>query len=73
MAISPAIAHHRAKVARRKQSYPDDHPKVVEAQQALAYAGLAEHAAKVVADWPTPPAEVLDRIATILRGVQRES
>lgn len=73
MAISPAIAHHRAKVARRKQSYPEGHPKVVEAQQDLAYAGLTEHAAKVVADWPTPPTEVLDRIAAILRGGARQA
>jgi hypothetical protein len=29
---------------------------------------LAEHAAKLVADWPTPPLEVLNRIAAILRG-----
>ncbi len=68
MAISPALAHHRAQVARRKQSYPDDHPKVVEAQYSLAYEGLAEHAARVVADWPAPTPEQLERIAAILRA-----
>lgn len=68
MAISPTKARYRAQVARRKQSYSDDHPKVIEAQQNLAYAGLAEHAAQVVADWPTPPGEILDQIAAILRG-----
>lgn len=68
MAISPAVAHKRAKVARRKQSYPDGHPKVAEAQQDLAYEGLAEHAAKVVADWPHPSHDQLTRIAGILRA-----
>jgi len=68
MAISPAVAHHRARVARRKQSYPDDHPKVVEAQRDLAYTALAEHAARVVSDWPAPSPDVLDRISVILWG-----
>lgn len=67
MAISPAKAHYRAKVARRKQSYPDDHPKVIEAQRDLAYAGLSEHAAKVVANWPDPPPDLLAEVAAILR------
>jgi hypothetical protein len=29
---------------------------------------LTEQAAEVVADWPTPPPEVLNRIAAILRN-----
>ena len=63
----PAVAHRRAQKARRLQSYPPDHPKVLEAGQALDYEMLAEHAARVVADWPTPPPDVVDRIAAILR------
>jgi hypothetical protein len=67
-APSAEVAHHRASLARRKQSYPENHPKVVEARQNLAYAALAEHAARVVGDWPTPPPEMLARIAGILRA-----
>lgn len=67
MAISARKAHYRAKFARRTQSYPADHPKVTEAQRDLAYVGLSEHAAEVVAAWPDPPTELLAEIAAILR------
>jgi hypothetical protein len=67
-ALSAESRHHRASVARRKQSYPDGHPKVVEAKQNLDYARLADHAAKVIADWPAPTDEQLAKVAAILRG-----
>ncbi|BDB44549.1 MULTISPECIES: hypothetical protein [Mycobacterium] len=67
-APSAAVAKLRASKARRIQSYPPDHPKVREASAALEYELLIERAAKVVADWPTPPPEVRDRIAAILRS-----
>jgi hypothetical protein len=67
-APSPALAHLRSCVARRTQSYPPDHPVVLEAKRDLAYEKLAEHAAKVVADWPEPTDEQLARIAALLRA-----
>jgi hypothetical protein len=63
---SAAVAKLRASKARRLQSYPPEHPKVREVGRALDYEMLAEHAARVIADWPTPPPEVCDRIAAIL-------
>ncbi len=66
-APSATVAHLRASKARRLQSYPPDHPKVREVGQALDYAKLSEHAAKVVADWPDPPPEMLAEVAAILR------
>jgi hypothetical protein len=66
-APSADMARIRASVARRTQSYPDDHPKVVEARQDLDYAMLAQHAARVVAAWPAPTEEQLAKVAAILR------
>ncbi|BBX00923.1 hypothetical protein MMOR_18590 [Mycolicibacterium moriokaense] len=67
-APSAPVAKLRASKARRLQSYPPDHPKVREVGQALAYEVLAEHAARVVADWPTPSAEQLAKVAAVLRN-----
>ena len=65
---SPHVSKLRAQVARRVQSYPNNHPKVTEVRQALAYAGLTEHAARVVADWPAPTEEQRASLATLLGG-----
>jgi hypothetical protein len=65
-APSANVAKLRASKARRLQSYPVDHPKVREVGQALDYEMLAEHAARVVADWPQPTDEQLQRIASLL-------
>jgi hypothetical protein len=62
----PAVAHFRSSVARRCQSYSDDHPKVSEARQALDYAKLADQAAKVIANWPDPTKDQLQKVAAIL-------
>ncbi|BCI54683.1 hypothetical protein NIIDNTM18_39610 [Mycolicibacterium litorale] len=66
--ISPDVAKYRASVARRVQSYPADHPRVTEARQALAYAALTEHAARVVASWPSPTEEQRANLAALLRS-----
>jgi hypothetical protein len=65
---STAVSKLRAQVARRTQSYPSDHPRVVEARQELDYTVLAEHAARVVANWPQPTPEQLQKVAAILRA-----
>lgn len=66
------VASRRRSLAGRKaalsRSRPNDDPEYVAVSQGLAYEQLAEHAAEVVADWPTPPPEVRDRIAAILRS-----
>ena len=55
-------------MSRAEHVYPDDHPKVAEARQDLDYAVLAEHAARVVANWPAPTDDQLQRVAAILRA-----
>lgn len=67
-APSAEIAHLRASLARRTQSYPPNHQKVVEAKQQLVVAGLVEHVKKVVGDWPTPTPEQLEPVAALLRA-----
>jgi hypothetical protein len=67
-APSATVAKYRASKARRLQSYPADHPKVREVGQALDYEMLAEHAARVVTNWPRPSEEQLAKVAAILRS-----
>jgi hypothetical protein len=67
-ALSAAQRHHRARIAALSRDRDPDDPDLRDAKQSFAYAGLAEHAEKVVADWPTPPPEVLNRVAAILRS-----
>lgn len=65
MPPSPFVSHCRAKVARAKQSYPDDHPKVVEAVRDLHDAMLAERVEKVIADFPKLSEQQQQRVAAM--------
>ncbi|MCH9729162.1 MAG: hypothetical protein K0U84_05690 [Actinomycetia bacterium] len=67
-APSAEVARLRASLARRTQSYPPGHPKVIEAKQQLVVAGLVEHVKRVVSDWPTPTPEQLEPIAALLKS-----
>jgi hypothetical protein len=71
--ISPALAHRRGRFAALSRAVkngerPSDDPDFIAAGHDLAYEGLAEHAARVVAQWPTPTNEQLQRVAAILRA-----
>jgi hypothetical protein len=68
MAISPAVKHQRARVARLCQSYSPDHPKLVDARRDLAATRLEEHVRRVVAEAPPLSDEQRDKIANLLRG-----
>lgn len=59
---SARVAHHRASLARRTQSYPPDHPRVVEAQRALAIASVADHVSRVAAEYPDATAEIIAQL-----------
>jgi len=75
VAISREAAHYRAIVASRtKKNRDSDNPDdtdrqlVNDAKRGLAVTLLAEHAKRLVADWPALPEEQIDRVAAILRG-----
>jgi hypothetical protein len=73
MAISKAAAYQRGRIAGlsravRNGERPADDPELNEARQNLAYEQLASHAARVVAGWPQPTDEQVQRIAAILRA-----
>lgn len=64
----PAVASRRGSVARLAQSLSDDHPRLIEARKALAYAKLAAQAARVVATWPEPTEEQRNAVTQLLQG-----
>lgn len=66
-APSAEVAKLRASLARRTQSYPPDHPKVVEARQALAAVGLEEHVRDILAKAPPLTEAQKEKISALLR------
>lgn len=72
-AISPAVAHHRAKYAALARAVkngdrPSDDPEYMEAGSTLRALVLAEHVEKVVSAWPPLTRAQKDRVAAILRN-----
>lgn len=67
-APSAESRHHRARIAALSRDRAPDDPEIVSARRLHDYSRLSDQAAKVVADWPTPPPEVLEKVAAILRG-----
>ena len=67
-ALSAEQCHHRARIAALSRDRDPNDPDLRDAKQSFAYAGLAEHAARVVAGWPQPTPEQLARVAAILRS-----
>ena len=69
--ISPAVASKRATIAglsvgvKTGKRQPDD-PELKAAYRDLAVERLAEHAERVIAGWPKPTPEQLQRIAALL-------
>lgn len=66
--MQPSVAKHRAQVARRSQSYPPDHPHLVEARRDLAAARAEDYIRKLVDTFPPLSDEQRDRLALLLRG-----
>jgi hypothetical protein len=65
-ALSPAVAHHRARVGALSRDRQPDDPELIAARRELAAARLAEHAQRVVSGWPTPTEQQLANVAAIL-------
>lgn len=67
-APSAPISKARASYARRTQSYPLDHPKVIEARQQLKALRLEEYVQKAISESPELSPDQLARIAALLRA-----
>ena len=68
-ALSPAVAHHRARVGaitRAVRAGERPSADLDNARRDLAWEKLAEHAESVVAGWPQPTDIQLQRIAALL-------
>jgi hypothetical protein len=66
------IAHARASLARRTQSYAPGHPRLVEARRNLATEQIASYIGKVVAEAPPLTREQLDRLHVLLEPARAE-
>jgi len=71
MALSPATAHYRARIAALSRDRAPDDPELVEERRLLRASRLEEHVDKVLAGWPPLTDEQLDRIAALLRAGSR--
>ncbi len=69
---SAALAKTRASLARRTQSYPPDHPKVVEAKRDHAAAVIANYIKKTLEAAPALTREQVDQLRVLLEPARRE-
>ncbi|WP_162112694.1 hypothetical protein [Mycolicibacter kumamotonensis] len=71
MPVSGDVSRHRAQVARRSQSYPANHPRVVEAKRDLIEANARRYIKTVLAQRPPLTDEQRTRLAELLRPVRK--
>jgi hypothetical protein len=71
MALSPAVAHERARIAALSRDRQPDDPKIVEARRNLHAARLEGHIEKTLAAAPPLTDEQRCRLAELLRPVRR--
>ena len=67
MAISPAAAHHRARIAALSRDRDPNDPELVDARRSLRAETLAEHVSRVIAEAPPLSDDQLSRVAALLR------
>jgi hypothetical protein len=66
--VSDPVLSQRGRLnALRRWRHADD-PAIATAERDLAAESIAEHAHRIVADWPALTDEQIDRVAAILRG-----
>lgn len=71
MPVSGEVSRRRAQVARRTQSYPADHPHLLDAKRDLAEAKIAAYVQRVLAAAPPLSDEQRTRLAELLRPVRK--
>ena len=67
-ALSTAAAHHRARVGALSRDRAPNDPELLEAKHSLAVEQLADHVAKIVAEWPPLSPGQVDRIVCLLKA-----
>ena len=67
-ALSPVVAHHRARIAALSRDRNQDDPEIIGARRALAAALLEEQVQRVIGGWPPLSEAQINKIAAILRG-----
>jgi hypothetical protein len=70
MPKSAEFRHQRARKARLTQSYPPDHPKIVEVDRDLAAIRIEEYVRKVLASAPPLTYQQHTKLAELLRPVR---
>ncbi len=70
MAISPAVAKRRARVARKSQDHPPDGAELLDLKRDLKAELVAEYIAKTLAEAPPLTDEQRTRLAELLRPVR---
>jgi hypothetical protein len=69
---SAALAKTRASLARRTQSYPPEHAKIVEAQRNHKAAKIADFITRNLANAPELTREQIDQLHVLLEPARRE-
>jgi hypothetical protein len=69
----PDVARWRASLARRAQSYPADHPKIIEAARNLRAANAAHYLREVVTALPPLTGEQRKQLADLLWPVEEST
>ncbi|MBS9533545.1 hypothetical protein KIH27_08080 [Mycobacterium sp. M1] len=71
MPISPAVAHHRAKIAAKSRVLAPDDPELATDRRDLRAANVEAYITKVLAERPPLTDEQRTRLAELLRPVRR--
>jgi hypothetical protein len=71
VAISPAIAKRRARVARKSQDHAPDDPELLDAKRDLKTELVAEYIEKILASAPPLSDEQRNALAELLRPARR--
>jgi hypothetical protein len=67
MALSPAAAHHRSRIAALSRDREPDDPEIIEARRALRAQRISDYLDKALDGWPELTEKQLDDIAALLR------
>lgn len=70
--LSPAAAHHRARIAHLSRSRSSDDPEIVSARRDFAAEKIASYIQRTVSAAPPLTREQIDRLRVLLEPARRE-